>query len=204
MLPQEKYVRTELRPLRQIGSFGEVRRAPAFVLDGDDDAVRGSLDDVDFCRQSEPLGSKPNRPCDVRAASRFIGGLRRRKRATRHVGPRMHHAPFERVSIVGKFLLRPLQEHEPLTIENLVDHPRRDGRKISVGSAEAVRKDLRGRRREGRRRSRWRPTVSGIGHDASRLRAQAIVIRDADLITLVEHEGIAIITPKSFVEVIIG
>jgi putative PIN family toxin of toxin-antitoxin system len=35
-------------------------------------------------------------------------------------------------------------------------------------------------------------------------RAQAIVTGDADLLTLVEHEGIAIVTPKQFLEVIIG
>ena len=35
-------------------------------------------------------------------------------------------------------------------------------------------------------------------------RARAIVTGDADLLTLVEHEGIAIVTPKGFLEVIIG
>ncbi len=127
LLEQER-LDAELDALRLVRTRLDVRTAAALDVDGRDLAVL-DLDEIASGDEAQAVGAELQRT-DGEGRGFGVELLGVRDRAGWSVAPPVADAAFDRVGRVGPLLLDPHQVGEPRTVDELVDHPRRQGRHV--------------------------------------------------------------------------
>ena len=111
----------------------DMRALAALVIDRRHHAVLG-LGDIELGDDAERGGGERHRPADDLVARRRFFGLERLRRRQRRVGlvdAGVNPMALGRVAGLRPFALRPHEIGEPRAIDELVDHPRRDQRRVA-------------------------------------------------------------------------
>src|SRR5690606_6661847 len=153
VLAEDQRLNTDLRTVGEPGGRPGflLARSALLVVDGNHTAVP-HLDDVHLCDQAMTVARELNASC---LAALFISEhLRRRERFAVGIDTFVPHGAFDRVGVVHEDTLHPLVVEEAGTVDELVDHPRRQ----VVGRSRAGRRAWR-RRGNGTRRHRTHPAI---------------------------------------------
>jgi hypothetical protein len=162
VLAEQEDLHGDLNALRQVRAVVDRGGAALLVLDGDD-AIALPFDDVDLRRDAERLRRQPHAAGgDGAAVVDVVVVGRGLPRAAARAGGRGERAwavdalvaqrALDGVSVVGELGLRPLEVHEPLTVDRLGDHaPWHERRRVAAqdGLGRGGQAQVLGARRRG-------------------------------------------------------